>query len=63
MREIIEETFFDRINELFICLVASTIGHCLKSWVTGVYVQPSANEQFKYQTAISEFISYPAQGK
>ena len=63
MRGTIEENFFDGINEVFICLVAWTIRHCLQSWVTGVYVQPSTNEQFKYQTAISGFISCPAQGK
>ena len=36
MRGNIEETFFDTINEVFICLVVSTIQHCLKSWVTEV---------------------------
>ena len=63
MRGNIDETLFNRINDVFICLVASTIRHWLKSWVIGVYVLPSANEQFKYQTAISGFISFPAEGK
>ena len=53
MRWNIDETFFDRINEVFICLVASTIRHCLKSWVTGVYVEPSMNEHITNEKVVS----------
>jgi hypothetical protein len=63
MRGNIDETFFEKINGVFICLVVSSIRHCLKCWVTGVYVQPSKNEHFMYQTAISEFISYRHTGQ
>ncbi|RPB20033.1 hypothetical protein L211DRAFT_764361, partial [Terfezia boudieri ATCC MYA-4762] len=35
-----DDHFFDSINEVFICLVISTMRHCLKTWMTGVYVEP-----------------------
>ncbi|RPB18247.1 hypothetical protein L211DRAFT_773186, partial [Terfezia boudieri ATCC MYA-4762] len=40
MRGNFDDTFFESINEVFICLVSSAIRHCLKSWATGVYVEP-----------------------
>ncbi|KAF8434688.1 hypothetical protein BDZ91DRAFT_757130 [Kalaharituber pfeilii] len=39
------------INKQFICLVASVIWHCLKSWSLGTFNQNSI--EFKYETAFS----------
>lgn len=55
MRGNIDDTFFDSINEVFICLVCSAMRHCLKAWRTGVYVEPARNEHFKYETATSMY--------
>ncbi|KAF8448464.1 hypothetical protein BGX38DRAFT_1270252 [Terfezia claveryi] len=52
MRGNFDETFFDSINEVFICLVTSAMHHCLKSWTTGVYVEPPKTGDFKYDTSI-----------
>ncbi|KAF8444338.1 hypothetical protein BGX38DRAFT_1260974 [Terfezia claveryi] len=34
-----DDTFFDSINEVFICLVTSAMRHCLKAWTTGVHLE------------------------
>ena len=47
----VDECFFDSINEVFICLVVSTMRHCLKAWQTGVFEQPP---EFKCGTAQSK---------
>ena len=47
--------FLESINEVFICLVVSAIRHCLKAWLTGVFVKPTRSEQFKYATTISKY--------
>ncbi|KAF8433154.1 hypothetical protein BGX38DRAFT_1276210 [Terfezia claveryi] len=49
-----DETFFDSINEVFICLVTSAMRPCLKSWTTGVYVKPPITGDFKYDTSICQ---------
>ncbi|KAF8425421.1 hypothetical protein BGX38DRAFT_1147170 [Terfezia claveryi] len=54
-----DETFFDSINEVFICLVTSAMRHCLKSWTTGVYVEPSKTGNFKYDISISTWNAHP----
>ena len=43
--------FLERINGVFICLVATTIRHCLKMWRTGEYLD---GPDFKYETAWSK---------
>jgi len=43
-----EPDFMNRINRVFICLVASAIRHCLKAWRTGEFVE---GRDFKYETA------------
>jgi len=55
MRGYFDDTFFDSINEVFICLVTSAMRHCLKSWTTGVYVEPGRNADFKYETTASKY--------
>ncbi|RPB27431.1 hypothetical protein L211DRAFT_803068 [Terfezia boudieri ATCC MYA-4762] len=47
-----DDTFFDSMNEVFICLVTSAMCHCLKAWSTGVYVEPSKTGEFKYGTTV-----------
>ncbi|KAF8415920.1 hypothetical protein EV426DRAFT_706044 [Tirmania nivea] len=47
-----DNSFFDSINEVFICLVTSAMRHCLKGWTTGVYEEPSKSQEFKYETTI-----------
>jgi hypothetical protein len=54
MRGHFDDTFFDSINEVFICLVTSAMRHCLKAWTTGVYVEPGRNADFKYETTASK---------
>jgi len=54
MRGHFDNTFFDSINEVFICLVTSAIRHCLKAWTTVVYVEPERNADFKYETTTSK---------
>ena len=54
MRENIGESFFESLNEVFICLVVSAMRHCLKAWRTGIFEQPS---EFKYVTAQSKYQS------
>lgn len=56
MRGNTDDTFFESINPVFICLVASALRHCLKAWTTGVYVEPP---DFKYETAKSKLIQFP----
>ncbi|KAF8433171.1 hypothetical protein BGX38DRAFT_1146201 [Terfezia claveryi] len=55
MRGNFDATFFDSINEVFICLVASAMRHCLKAWTTGVYVEPPKTEVFKYDTTVTTY--------
>ncbi|KAF8417017.1 hypothetical protein BGX38DRAFT_1280801 [Terfezia claveryi] len=55
MRGNFNETFFDSINEVFICLVTSAMRHCLKAWTTGVYMEPPKTGDFKYDTSISTY--------
>ncbi|KAF8422310.1 hypothetical protein BGX38DRAFT_1147315 [Terfezia claveryi] len=55
MRGNFDATFFDSINEVFICLVASAMRHCLKTWTTGVYVEPPKTEVFKYDTTVTTY--------
>jgi len=55
MRGHFDDTFFDSINEVFICLVTSAMRHCLKAWTTGVYVEPGRNADFKYETTASKY--------
>ncbi|KAF8432910.1 hypothetical protein BGX38DRAFT_1276370 [Terfezia claveryi] len=59
MRRNFDETFFDSINEVFICLVTSAMCHCLKSWTTGVYVESPKTGDFKYDTSISTWNAHP----
>jgi len=54
MRENIDESLFESINEVFICLVMTAIQHCLKTWQAGIFEQPL---EFKYQTAHSKYQS------
>ncbi|RPB18379.1 hypothetical protein L211DRAFT_854186 [Terfezia boudieri ATCC MYA-4762] len=50
-----DDHFFDSINEVFICLVTSAMCHCLMVWMTGIYVEPSNTESYKYQTTITTY--------
>ncbi|KAF8416049.1 hypothetical protein BGX38DRAFT_1147651 [Terfezia claveryi] len=59
MRGNFDETFFDSINKVFICLVTSVMRHCLKSWTIGVYVEPPKTGDFKYDTSISTWNANP----
>ncbi|KAF8415578.1 hypothetical protein BGX38DRAFT_1281248 [Terfezia claveryi] len=52
-----DESFFDAINEVFICLVTSAMRHCLKAWMTGVYVEPPSATKFKYDSTVSSSLS------
>ncbi|KAF8422900.1 hypothetical protein EV426DRAFT_151422 [Tirmania nivea] len=57
-----DDSFFDSINEVFICLVTSAMRHCLKAWSTGVYVELPKKAEFKYQSSASKYcIYYPIQ--
>ncbi|RPB18856.1 hypothetical protein L211DRAFT_853735 [Terfezia boudieri ATCC MYA-4762] len=60
MRGNFDSSFFDSINEVFICLVACAMRHCLKTWSTGVYVEPAKNADFKYATTVSTWNTYPS---
>ncbi|RPB18466.1 hypothetical protein L211DRAFT_854106 [Terfezia boudieri ATCC MYA-4762] len=60
MRGNFDPSFFDSINEVFICLVACAMRHCLKTWSTGVYVEPAKNTDFKYETTVSTWNAYPS---
>lgn len=51
MRGNVDDTFFESINEVFICLVAAAIRHCLKQWSTGVYVEPPRALEFRYRNS------------
>ena len=42
----------EKINGIFICLVATALRHCLKQWVTGELAEEVA--EFKYEAAGSE---------
>jgi len=44
--------FHDKINGIFISLVATALGHYLKQWVAGELAEEVA--EFKYETAGSE---------
>jgi len=54
MRGNIDESFFESINKVFICLVVTAMRHCLKAWQAGIFEQPL---EFKYQTAHSKYQS------
>ena len=41
--------FFDKINGIFICLVAAAIQHCLKEWQYGKV--PTEVVDFKFENA------------
>jgi len=56
-RGFVETHFFDSINEVFICLVASAMRHCLKLWRTGLYVEPARSAEFRYETSVSMFMA------
>jgi len=47
-----DDTFFDSINEVFICLVTSAIRYCLQVWATGVYVELGRNADFQNETTV-----------
>jgi hypothetical protein len=47
--------FFDKINAVFVCLIAATIQHCLKEWKSGK--EPTELVDFKYETAAGMSIS------
>jgi len=49
MREYRDREFHEKINGIFICLVASALRHCLKHWVTGELAEEMV--EFKYETA------------
>jgi len=55
MRGHFDNSFFDSIDEVFICLVTSAMCHCLKAWTTGVYIEPERNADFKYETTASKY--------
>ncbi|RPB17874.1 hypothetical protein L211DRAFT_854692, partial [Terfezia boudieri ATCC MYA-4762] len=59
MRGNFDDTFFESINEVFICLVSSAMRHCLKSWATGVYLEPPKTEEFKYDTSVATWNAHP----
>ncbi|KAF8437829.1 hypothetical protein BGX38DRAFT_1273858 [Terfezia claveryi] len=44
-----EPNFLEKINGVFICLVATAIRHCLKAWRTGKCAD--SVQEFKYETA------------
>ncbi|KAF8414715.1 hypothetical protein EV426DRAFT_700360 [Tirmania nivea] len=48
-------SFFDSINEVFICLVTSAMRHCLKGWTTGIYEERPKSQEFKYETTIRTY--------
>ena len=54
-----DKDFFQSINEVFICLVASALSHCLKARKTGVYVKPLRSEEFKYESSAGRFRACP----
>ena len=54
MRGHTDDRFFDSINEVFFCLVASAIRHVLKAWSTGVFIESTLVNAFKYETAARE---------
>ncbi|KAF8428822.1 hypothetical protein BGX38DRAFT_1146991 [Terfezia claveryi] len=58
-----DETSFNSINKVFICLVTSAMRHCLKSWTTGVYMEPPKTGDFKYNTSISTWNAHPRKAK
>jgi len=47
--------FFDKINVVFVCLIAATIQHCLKEWRSSK--EPTELVEFKYETAAGKSIS------
>ncbi|RPB18308.1 hypothetical protein L211DRAFT_854245 [Terfezia boudieri ATCC MYA-4762] len=53
-----DPSFFDSINEVFICLVACVMYHCLQTWSTDVYIEPAKNADFKYVTTVSTWNAY-----
>ncbi|KAF8455731.1 hypothetical protein BGX38DRAFT_1257986 [Terfezia claveryi] len=59
MRGNSDDTFFDSINEVFICLVTSAMRHCLKAWTTGVYVEPPSTGNFRYDTTVTTWNAHP----
>ncbi|KAF8435239.1 hypothetical protein BGX38DRAFT_1262674 [Terfezia claveryi] len=59
MRGNSDDTFFDSINEVFICLVTSAMHHCLKAWTTRVYVEPPSTGNFRYDTTVTIWNAHP----
>ncbi|KAF8420290.1 hypothetical protein BGX38DRAFT_1280236 [Terfezia claveryi] len=55
MRRNSDDTFFDSINEVFICLVTSAMRHCLKAWTTEMYVEPPSTGNFRYDTTVTTY--------
>ena len=49
-----DTTFFDEINPVFVCLVASALQHCLKEWKGGDRTKVLV--EFKYETAAGKNI-------
>ncbi|KAF8416583.1 hypothetical protein EV426DRAFT_578631 [Tirmania nivea] len=49
-----DPTFFDKINSVFICLVASALQHCLKEWKTSERTKVLID--YKYETAAEKLI-------
>jgi hypothetical protein len=49
MRGYRDVEFHEKINGVFICLVASALRHCLKHWVKGELAEEMV--EFKYETA------------
>ena len=54
MRGNFDDTFFDSINKVFICLVTTAMYHYLKVWKTGIYIEPPKIMEFKYDTSVSK---------
>ncbi|KAF8415069.1 hypothetical protein EV426DRAFT_701826 [Tirmania nivea] len=48
-----DPTFFDKINSVFICLVALALQHCLKEWKTGERTKVLVD--YKYETAAASY--------
>ncbi|KAF8458607.1 hypothetical protein BGX38DRAFT_1264868 [Terfezia claveryi] len=55
MRGNSDDTFFDSINKVFICLVTSAMHHCLKAWTIGVYIEPPSTGNFRYDTTVTTY--------
>ncbi|KAF8416219.1 hypothetical protein EV426DRAFT_703734 [Tirmania nivea] len=47
-----DPTFFDKINSVFICLVASALQYCLKKWKTGEHTKVLVNYKLRNTWAL-----------